>query len=654
MENNTRPTSVMCTINDRVYHVSRGSTILKACEQSGLMIPRFCYHDRLTIAGNCRMCLVQLDKAVKPVASCALEIAPGMKIFTNTSLVKKAREGVMEFLLANHPLDCPICDQGGECDLQDQALVFGNDRGRFYETKRAVVDKNWGHLVKTVMTRCIHCTRCQRFSTELSGQSEVLMVGRGSKSEISNFVSKLVKSEVSGNVIDLCPVGALTSKPYAFTARPWELTKVNSIDLSDSLHSNASYHVNQQRILRVLPVLNVELNEEWLSDRARFLYDGFRLQRLTKPFASSKADSVFLTWFELIEGLVFQVGPFFGFSFVFGETSLNASYAAWKLSSFTYSKSINVDQRSDYLLNNKYQSISDSDLVVLVGLNLKRELPLLSVRLRFEQIKRNLQIIQFGNSDLGLKTLEGGASNLHFLEFVEGRHRLSSLFLKATRPVILFDSILNSTTFKSLFLNLNSKTTFGMVPSAGAVQSGLSELGLTTRASVINAKTFSVLFVNNLFYINSFASIKNPIFFGSHGFDLLISPQFLVCPIAAPIEVEELYVNLEGRLQVSKAIFSLPTSKTLSHLFTVLLATFGSLERGWGLLSQVTDLSINEAVCGSFITSREQFSSVDLLPFFSFVSSSYTTTLVTSVSPLLLESTSAEQGTSVLAFPLRF
>ncbi|MBL8687419.1 MAG: (2Fe-2S)-binding protein, partial [Alphaproteobacteria bacterium] len=226
----------MCTINDRVYHVSRGSTILKACEQSGLMIPRFCYHDRLTIAGNCRMCLVQLDKAVKPVASCALEIAPGMKIFTNTSLVKKAREGVMEFLLANHPLDCPICDQGGECDLQDQALVFGNDRGRFYETKRAVVDKNWGHLVKTVMTRCIHCTRCQRFSTELSGQSEVLMVGRGSKSEISNFVSKLVKSEVSGNVIDLCPVGALTSKPYAFTARPWELTKVNSIDLSDSLH----------------------------------------------------------------------------------------------------------------------------------------------------------------------------------------------------------------------------------------------------------------------------------------------------------------------------------------------------------------------------------------------------------------------------------
>lgn len=654
MENNTRPTSVMCTINDRVYHVSRGSTILKACEQSGLMIPRFCYHDRLTIAGNCRMCLVQLDKAVKPVASCALEIAPGMKIFTNTSLVKKAREGVMEFLLANHPLDCPICDQGGECDLQDQALVFGNDRGRFYETKRAVVDKNWGHLVKTVMTRCIHCTRCQRFSTELSGQSEVLMVGRGSKSEISNFVSRLVKSEVSGNVIDLCPVGALTSKPYAFTARPWELTKVNSIDLSDSLHSNASYHVNQQRILRVLPVLNVELNEEWLSDRARFLYDGFRLQRLTKPFASGKDDTVYLTWFELIEGLLFQVGPFFGFSFVFGETSLNASYAAWKLSSFTYSKSISVDQRSDYLLNNKYQSISDSDLVVLVGLNLKRELPLLSVRLRFEQIKRNLQIIQFGNSDLGLKTLEGGASNLHFLEFVEGRHKLSSLFLKATRPAILFDSILNSTTFKSLFLNLNSKTTFGMVPSAGAVQGGLAELGLTTRTSAINAKAFSVLFVNNLFYINSFASIKNPIFFGSHGFDLLISPQFLVCPIAAPIEVEELYVNLEGRLQVSKAIFSLPTSKTLSHLFTVLLATFGSLERGWGLLSQIADLSINEAVCGSFVISRDQFSSVDLLPFFSFVSSSYTTTLVTSVSPLLLESTSAEQEASVLAFPVRF
>jgi NADH-quinone oxidoreductase chain G len=370
--------NISCTINDYPYQVLAGSTILKACEQSGLLIPRFCYHDRLSIAGNCRMCLVQLDKAAKPVASCALEVSLGMKIYTNTSLVKKAREGVMEFLLANHPLDCPICDQGGECDLQDQALIFGNDRGRFYETKRAVVDKDWGHLIKTIMTRCIHCTRCQRFSTELSGRPEILMVGRGSKSEISNFIMNLVKSEVSGNVIDLCPVGALTSKPYAFTARPWELRKVYSIDLTDSLHSSLVYQIGKQRILRVLPVLNKELNEEWLADRSRYSYDGFRLQRIAQPFAIDQDSMETLEWEVAFLGLLFQVGPFFGLSALLGELSLQSSYLAAKLETFSTNEILDNDQRSTYFLNSKYVDLPRSDLIVLVGTDLKRELPLLA------------------------------------------------------------------------------------------------------------------------------------------------------------------------------------------------------------------------------------------------------------------------------------
>jgi NADH dehydrogenase (ubiquinone) Fe-S protein 1 len=654
VESTTTPTSVACTINDRVYHVYKNSTILKACEQSGLLVPRFCYHDRLSIAGNCRMCLVQLDKALKPVASCALEVLPGMKIFTNTALVKKAREGVMEFLLANHPLDCPICDQGGECDLQDQALVFGNDRGRFYEVKRAVADKNWGHLIKTIMTRCIHCTRCQRFSTELSGQPEVLMVGRGVKSEISSFITQLVKSEVSGNVIDLCPVGALTSKPYAFTARPWELTKVVSIDLSDALHSNLSYQINQQRVLRVLPILNMELNEEWLSDRARFLYDGYRLQRLMQPFVFSKGTVLQLTWFELLEGLFFQIGPFFGFSFAISEVSFQSSYPFWKLNSFGGMNTADVDQRNSYLLSENYAGISTADLVILVGLNLKRELPLLSVRLRFEQSKRALQIIQFGNSDLGFKTLEGGASHMHFLRFLEGRHTFSSIFSKAKKPVVLLNPYIDVFPTRDLLTLLNSDLLFGVIPNAGSVQGNLAEFGTSTKIGSIFRKSFSALFVNNLQYLSRLDATGSPIYIGSHGSDALINPSFFVCPISSAIEEEALHLNLEGRLQLSGKIFTVPSSKHLSYVLTVLLSVFGSFERGWGLLSQVVDLTINEPYCASFFLTKKGFGSTCLLPFFSFVSASYSTISVTYVSPLLVESTFLEQKTAVVAFPERF
>jgi NADH dehydrogenase (ubiquinone) Fe-S protein 1 len=230
-------------LNEKVINVKPGITILQACKEGGVEIPRFCYHERLMIAGNCRMCLVEVEKSMKPLASCAMPIMNGMKVFTNTVMVKKAREGVMELLLANHPLDCPICDQGGECDLQDQALVFGSDRGRFYEVKRSVVDKNCGVLIKTVMTRCIHCTRCVRFISELAGVNDFGVTGRGNSMEISTYVSNVLLSEVSGNIIDLCPVGALTSKPYAFMGRSWELESVESIDIFDGLGSNINVTV---------------------------------------------------------------------------------------------------------------------------------------------------------------------------------------------------------------------------------------------------------------------------------------------------------------------------------------------------------------------------------------------------------------------------
>ena len=296
------------TIDDIELDVEPGLTVLQACELAGKEIPRFCYHERLSVAGNCRMCLVEMEKAPKPIASCAMPVGEGMKIKTDSEMVKKARHGVMEFLLINHPLDCPICDQGGECDLQDQAMAYGFDRSRYLEMKRAVDDKYLGPLVKTEMTRCIHCTRCVRFATEVAGVPELGATGRGETMEITTYVEKALSSELSGNIIDLCPVGALTSKPYAFVARPWELKKTESIDVTDALGSNIRVDARGPEILRVLPRVNEDVNEEWLSDKARFSYDGLLRQRLDKPYVRRDGKLRSATWEEAFAAIVGRLG----------------------------------------------------------------------------------------------------------------------------------------------------------------------------------------------------------------------------------------------------------------------------------------------------------------------------------------------------------
>src|SRR5689334_7223709 len=273
------------TVDGVEIEVPQGATVLQACELAGKEIPRFCYHERLSIAGNCRMCLVEVAPGPpKPQASCALPAADGQAIRTDTAMVKKAREGVMEFLLINHPLDCPICDQGGECDLQDQAMAYGRGFSRYAEEKRAVTDKNFGPLVKTVMTRCIQCTRCIRFATEIAGTETLGGVSRGEHLEITTYVEKTIDSELSGNLIDVCPVGALTSKPYAFTARPWELVKTDSVDVSDATGTLTRLDTRGREVLRVLPRLNEDVNEEWMADKGRFNVDGLLRQRLDRPY----------------------------------------------------------------------------------------------------------------------------------------------------------------------------------------------------------------------------------------------------------------------------------------------------------------------------------------------------------------------------------
>src|SRR5579864_4335383 len=284
------------TIDGVEIEVANGTTILQACQQAGVEIPHFCYHERLNIAGNCRMCLVEVEKSPKPVASCAMPVADGNVILTQSEKAKKARHGVMEMLLINHPLDCPICDQGGECDLQDEAMAYGFDRGRYVENKRAVGDNDFGPLFETAMTRCIHCTRCIRFLTEIAGVEELGATGRGEAMEITTYVERALGSELSGNIIDLCPVGALTSKPYAFVARPWELRKTESVDVLDAVGSNIRIDVRGAQVLRVLPRLNEAVNEEWISDKTRFAVDGLLHRRLDRPYVRRGGKLVEAEW----------------------------------------------------------------------------------------------------------------------------------------------------------------------------------------------------------------------------------------------------------------------------------------------------------------------------------------------------------------------
>ena len=291
-------------INGKEIEFDPGMTILQACELAGAEIPRFCYHERLSIAGNCRMCLVEMDKSRKPIASCAMPAAEGMNIKTNTEMVEKARKGVMEFLLANHPLDCPVCDQGGECDLQDQSLYYGVDKSRFSENKRFVSEKYMGPLIKTQMTRCIHCTRCVRFATEVAGVPEIGAIGRGEDMEITTYLEKSMESELSGNVIDLCPVGALTSKPYAFSARPWELKKTESIDVLDAVGSNIRVDTYGWEVKRILPRLNEDINEEWISDKTRYSCDGLLKQRLDTPYIKKDNKLIKSSWDEALDVII--------------------------------------------------------------------------------------------------------------------------------------------------------------------------------------------------------------------------------------------------------------------------------------------------------------------------------------------------------------
>jgi NADH-quinone oxidoreductase subunit G len=382
------------TVDGTEVEVPNGASVLQACEAAGVEVPRFCYHERLSVAGNCRMCLVEIEKAPKPVASCAYPVADGMVVKTDTLTVRNARRGVMEFLLINHPLDCPICDQGGECDLQDQAYSYGMDHSRYAENKRAVKDKYLGPLVKTFMTRCIHCTRCIRFSSEVAGVPEIGATSRGESMEVGTYIEKALTTELSGNLIDICPVGALLNKPYSFTARPWELRKTDSVDVHDALGTNIRIDARGSEVLRVLPRTNDAVNEEWMADKGRFAHDGLKRRRLDKPWVRLDGTLRPATWPEAFAAIAAKLDGLAGdrIGAVAGDLcdaesmlalkDLMASLGSPNLDCRQDGAALEAGRRDFYTFNTTVAGIEDADAVLLVGCNPRREAPVLNARIR--------------------------------------------------------------------------------------------------------------------------------------------------------------------------------------------------------------------------------------------------------------------------------
>ena len=382
------------TVDGVEVEVPNGSSVLQACEQAGAEIPRFCYHERLSVAGNCRMCLVEVEKAPKPIASCAYPASDGMVVRTDTAMVRQARRGVMEFLLINHPLDCPICDQGGECDLQDQAYSYGMDHSRYAENKRAVKDKYLGPLVKTFMTRCIHCTRCIRFSSEVAGVSELGATSRGESMEVGTYIEKALTSELSGNLIDICPVGALLNKPYSFIARPWELRKTDSVDVHDALGASIRVDARGSEVLRILPRINDDVNEEWLGDKSRFSHDGLKRRRLDKPWVRQNGKLQPATWAEAFGAIAARVKSLPGdrIGAVAGDLcdaesmvaleDLLASLGSHNIDCRQDGAALEAGRRDFYTFNSTVAGIDDTDAILLIGSNPRREAPVLNARIR--------------------------------------------------------------------------------------------------------------------------------------------------------------------------------------------------------------------------------------------------------------------------------
>ena len=568
-------------VNNKEVEFEEGMTILQACELAGAEIPRFCYHERLSIAGNCRMCLVEMEKSPKPVASCAMPAVDGMKIKTNTSFVEKARKGVMEFLLANHPLDCPVCDQGGECDLQDQSLFYGLDNSRYTENKRQVKEKYMGPLIKTEMTRCIHCTRCIRFATEIAGIPELGAVGRGEDMEITTYLEKSMESELSANVIDLCPVGALTSKPYAFEARPWDLKKTETIDVMDAVGSNIRVDTYGWEVKRILPRVNEDINEEWISDKTRYACDGLLKQRLDTPYIRENGRLKKSSWSQTLKLLITKlksfdpneiaglVGDLADLEMIYCFKSFfEKSVGSTNLECRQDKIYINPEERMNYIFNSSIKGIEDSDLILLVGTNPRLEATILNARIRKAYINSRLKIYSIGNpGDLTYPYQNIGSNTSVIREIVSDSHEISNKIKKSKRPLVIigesalygkagqyvFETLKNFL-FSNNFIKkewnaLNILTQ--QASRVGAIDLGIHSINERENFSFfdkLDNDDFKFLYLLGVDNINFDKKDKFVVYQGSHG-DKGAEIADIILPGAAYTEKNGLFVNLEGKLQ---------------------------------------------------------------------------------------------------------
>jgi NADH-quinone oxidoreductase subunit G len=577
------------TIDGQEVEVPGGTTVLQACQSVGIEIAHFCFHERLAIAGNCRMCLVEQERAPKPIASCAMPAADGMVILTQSEKAKKARHAVMEMLLINHPLDCPICDQGGECDLQDQAMAYGFDRGRYHENKRAVEDKDFGPLVATSMTRCIHCTRCIRFLTDVAGVSELGATGRGEDMEIGTYIERALGSELSGNIIDLCPVGALTSKPYAFNARPWELRKTESVDVLDAVGSNIRVDARDARILRVLPRLNEAVNEEWISDKTRFATDGLVRRRLDRPYIRRGGKLVEADWGEALdlvadrlkstpgERIAAVAGDLCDAEAMFALKTLLGGLGAASLDCRQDGAKLDASCRAAYLFNTTIAGIELSDACLLIGANPRWEAPIVNARLRKRHLQGGFKLAAIGpplDLTLPVETIGEGGDTLAAL--AQGNHAWAEQLRGAKAPMLVLGQgalarpdgaqVLGAARAlaESLGMIRNDWNGFNVLHRAAARVGGLDlgflpgpsgrdVAGILAGCGSGDIDVLYLLGADELDLADTGSAFV--VYQGHHG-DRGVARADVVLPGAAYTEKDATYVNTEGRAQLGRrAVF---------------------------------------------------------------------------------------------------
>lgn len=572
-------------INGKEIEVPVGSTVFQACQNAGVEIPHFCFHDRLEIAGNCRMCLVEMERAPKPIASCAMPAADGMVIRTDTPLVEKARKGVMEFLLINHPLDCPICDQGGECDLQDQAMGYGFPESRYKENKRAVKDKNMGPLIKTHMTRCIHCTRCVRFMEDIAGVPTVGAVGRGEHMEITTFLEQGINSEMSGNIIDLCPVGALTNKPYAFVARPWELKKTETIDVLDAVGSNIRVDSRGSEVMRIMPRLNENINQEWIADKSRFACDGLKRQRLDRPYIRKNGKLEECDWETAFDKIVQKIkktnakniaalaGNLSDVESMFALQQLMISLKSPHMDCRTDGAQINVDDRASYLFNTTIAGIENADYALMIGTNPRHEAPIINTRLRQQFLRGKLKLAMVGQKVKLTYPYDHLGDTPDLLEeILSGKHPAHAVLQSAQNPMIILGAGVltreDGAEILSTAMNIAEKYNvvrkdwngFNVLHHAASRVGGLDigfvpgKNGKTT--SEILSGDMEMVYLLGADEIDMKKLKKSFVIYQGHHGDQAAQAADVILPGAAYTEKDAIYVNTEGRPQhATQAIF---------------------------------------------------------------------------------------------------